>query len=128
MHARIKTKQTPCKTSAFEEGGAVVSKVILQSIALLGADKKRWLSRHYAYRGTNHITVRKTHNCAKTFVMLLTNLQLSLECSVRELCGVLLPRLGAYAQNGCGGNNGECLNANVQDAMSARDPFPIPVT
>ena len=65
MHARIETKQTPCKTSAFEEGEAVVSKVILQSIALLGADKKRWLSRHYGYRGANHITVRKTHNCAK---------------------------------------------------------------
>ena len=66
----------------------------------------------------------------KTFVTLLTNLQLSLECSVREPCGVLLPRMGAYAQNGCGagGNNGECLNANVQDAMSARDPLPIPVT
>ena len=128
MHARIETKQTPCKTSAFKEGGAVVSKVILQSIALLGADKKRWLSRHYAYRGTNHITVRKTHNCAKTICYAVDYLQLSLECSVREFCGVLLPRLGAYAQNGCEGNNGECLNANVQDAKSARDPFPIPVT
>ena len=64
----------------------------------------------------------------KTFVTLLTNLQLSLECSVRELCGALLPRLGAYAKNGARGNNGECLNGDVHIAMSARDPFPIPVT
>ena len=69
MHARIETKQTPCKTSAFKEGEAVVFKVILQSIALLGADKKCWFSRHYVYRhyvyrGTNHKTVRRTHNCS----------------------------------------------------------------
>ena len=64
----------------------------------------------------------------KTFVTLLTNLQLSLECSVRELCGVLLPRLGAYEKTGAEVTTGESLNAEW-DAVSARDPFPlIPVT
>ena len=31
-------------------------------------------------------------------------------------------------KTGARGNNGECLNGDVHIAMSARDPFPIPVT
>ena len=40
----------------------------------------------------------------------------------------LLPRLGAYTQNGAEVTTGSVSTRNVRESMSARDPFPIPVT
>ena len=65
----------------------------------------------------------------KKFVTLLTNLQLSLECSVRELCGVFSSSPGRLRKKtGAEVTAGRVSTRNIRDAMSARDPFPIPVT